>query len=497
MTNDSSIGTEKKYKILLLEDVESDAEIVKDTVLTGGINAEFIVASTEKAFISSLVSFSPDLVLADYTLTNFDGLTALKIVRKQDTLIPFIFITGTLSIAKAVDTLHHGATDFILKENIGTLPKAIIRSLRELKYMLAVKEVEKRFHIMANSAPVMIWMADEQNQAMFLNRTMFEYTGLEKPDEHSIKWTELVHEQDRQEVIEKIQEGFTNGEEFTIECRFRKFDDEYFWFYTKGIPHTDSRGNFVGFVYSAIDFSDQKKLNKEKDSFLGIASHELKTPLTTIKAYNQLLVRLVEQSDSKTPDEQLLTYLQETGKSIERMKTLINGLLDVSRIQLRQDEYLMERTSFCPLIRHVADSFKLDDDLHKIIIDCDEEVYVKADSEKLIQVFTNLIENAIKYSPEGGNIQIKVKNSEHDALISICDQGIGMNDEDINRIFDRFFRSEKDSSKYPGLGIGLYLVSQIVKAHQGRVWAHSEPGKGAEFFVSLPLFLENGKNTNG
>lgn len=497
MTEALSVGEKQRSKLLLLEDMMSDAEIIKEEVLNSGIQADFKVVATEEAFVKCLDNWKPDIILADYTLINFNGLKALKLVRERSELIPFIFVTGTLSIEKAVDTLHNGATDFILKENISSVSKAVLRAFKELRHLRAVEESEKRFRIMANSAPVMIWIANEQNLPVFFNRTMHDYTGLTNMAEDSVRWTDLLHEYDQSRVIEIVEEGFSNKEEFAVECRYRKFDGEYNWFYTKGVPHMDNYGEFAGYIYSAIDFTEQKKLDDERDSFLSIASHELKTPLTTIKAYNQLVIRLLEQSEEIIFDNQVLEFLKESEKSIDRMKTLITSLLDVSQIRLKQDEYIFNTISLCPVIVNIADSFKVDDSIHRILITCKDDLMVHGDRDKLVQVFTNLLENAIKYSPDGGDIHINIYRDGDDAVTSFRDNGIGMSDKDMNRIFDRFFRSEKDSSKYPGLGIGLYLVSQIIKAHHGRVWVHSKPGKGAEFFISLPLFLENGKNTNG
>ncbi|MFA0963991.1 ATP-binding protein [Roseivirga sp. BDSF3-8] len=489
----------KAYRFLLLEDVKTDAEIVKEVLSSSGIEAEYKVVATELAFKEQFEKWAPDVILADYTLIDFDGLSALKHVRDRNKLIPFIFVTGTLSIEKAVDTLHNGATDFILKDNISTLSKAVVRAIREFKHLKGLEESENRFSVMADSAPAMIWVTDQHNTPVFFNKTMYEYTGIDSKAALKDRWRELLHEEDRQGVEDVIDQGFQERKEFTIEYRYLHKSGEYRWFYTRAIPRTDSLDEFVGYIYSGIDYTDQKRLDDERDSFLGIASHELKTPLTTLKAYNQLMIRMVNEdfTDQETFKKQSKYFLEESEKSIKRMKRLITALLDVSRIQLNQAVYFHEPLNLCNLLEHTVDDFKLDINHHKMVFSCDEDLMVKGDDDKLVQVFSNLIENAIKYSPDGGEVRIKAYRDGDNVVTSIRDFGIGMSDKDINKIFTRFFRSQKDSSKYPGLGIGLYLVSQIVKAHHGLVWVNSQPGEGAEFFVSLPLFLENGKNTNG
>lgn len=230
------------------------------------------------------------------------------------------------------------------------------------------------------------------------------------------------------------------------------------------------------------NISNRKELESQKDTFISIASHELKTPVTTIKAYNQLLLR---QSD-KHQSTNSMHILMKMHNQIERLITLINDLLDVSRIQ--SGKMVLQKNAFFidELVRQIADEFSQSVPTHRIHVLKTQHIVVNADVEKIQQVIVNFITNAIKYSPEGSDINIWVDSTNEKVVVGVQDSGRGISKEQQQKIFDRFYQVTESGVKRQGLGLGLYISNQIISYHKGRIWVISEPGRGSEFYFSLP-----------
>ncbi|MEO6683252.1 MAG: HAMP domain-containing sensor histidine kinase [Ginsengibacter sp.] len=240
------------------------------------------------------------------------------------------------------------------------------------------------------------------------------------------------------------------------------------------------------------EFNSQKdKLQKEtlqlvqnRDEFFSMASHELKTPVTSLKAYTQLL--LMEGNDFVNEDG--TNMLKKMDQQINKLVALINDLLDTSRLQYGNMEYPKEVLKLNHLVTEVIQEIKMPNPEHKIIFQKNINGMIHGNPDRLRQVINNLIGNAIKYAPDSNEILIRLDKKEDKIQFSIKDFGYGIREEDRPFIFDRFFRvSENNLNTYPGLGVGLYISNEIIKNHEGRMWLESELQKGSIFFFELPL----------
>jgi PAS domain S-box-containing protein len=225
-----------------------------------------------------------------------------------------------------------------------------------------------------------------------------------------------------------------------------------------------------------------------REEFLSIASHELKTPLTTVKGYSQILGRLLRRPNADT--DRLIRLADQLQEQLSRFETLIADLLDVSRIQQRGLELRPEPTDMIELIRMVISRFEYPaepDPRHHFVISGPDEMHGIWDPDRLDQVLTNLISNAVKYSPEGGAIEITVSLQEDEQVeLAVIDQGIGIPLEEQSQLFRPFARSETVQRAISGVGLGLYISQQIVARHGGTIWLESEPGVGTRFALLLP-----------
>ncbi|MDX1761327.1 MAG: PAS domain S-box protein [Christiangramia sp.] len=227
-------------------------------------------------------------------------------------------------------------------------------------------------------------------------------------------------------------------------------------------------------------FEKVKTLSEKKDEFIALASHELKTPLTTIKGYLQILEKKVEEPKSKL-------FLSKTLNQANRLNDLIDDLLNMSRIEAGKLEFHYEEFDLRQVLLDIVETFNYSESSHKLITNLGEEsVKVNADKHRIEQVINNLLSNAVKYSPNADKVYLNLKSQGGKATVLVKDEGLGLSQEQQKNVFNRFYRAESTKG-INGLGLGLYLTKQIMDAHNGSLAVNSEEGRGSEFYFSLPL----------
>ena len=253
-------------------------------------------------------------------------------------------------------------------------------------------------------------------------------------------------------------------------------------------PLYDERKRLVNIIVNVDDITRFREDEEVKNTFTSIISHELKTPVALIKGYAQTLARPDASWDAETARQSLQIIEEEA----DRLERLINNLLDVSRIQAGGLKLDFAEVDMLPLVSKVVKAYRTQTETHELTVDFSQPLPpVWGDEERLRQVLTNLIGNAIKYSPEGGAIRVggwlEQAEGSPRVVLFVADQGIGIPQEEIAKIFDRYYRVDSTLRRSTaGTGLGLFLSKAIVDAHGGQIWARSEPGKGATFFIALP-----------
>ncbi len=230
-------------------------------------------------------------------------------------------------------------------------------------------------------------------------------------------------------------------------------------------------------------FKESQEAISLRDEFISVASHELKTPITSMKIFTQILQKNAElDKDSKT-----LPTLEKMDRQINKLTELIYNLLDISKIQAGRLEYTMKDFSFDEMIKDLIEIHQHISTRHTLVLKNNRKQTIYGDEDRLSQVVSNLITNAIKYSPNAKSIEIKITSSKKFIKVAVKDSGIGMSKEHFDKIFNRFYRvSDSDDQTYPGLGIGLYICKEIITRHQGNLWVESFPDKGSIFYFTLP-----------
>lgn len=349
-------------------------------------------------------------------------------------------------------------------------------------------ESESKFRLLANSMAQLVWTGDVEGNLNYFNQAVYDYSGFNYEDLQKEGWLQIVHPDDREENIIKWNQAISTGEYFIVEHRFKRSDGQYRWQLSRAIPQRDVNGNIQMWVGTSTDIHEIKENEQQKDFFISMASHELKTPITSIKGYVQILMSMYKVDK----DEFLHSSLKTINKQIITLTALITDLLDLSKIKSGSLQLSKEKFCINPLVKEIIKEVQLTQPDCVIDFAGDADAIVNADRDRIGQVLINLLTNAIKYSPFNKNIYVNSKLVENKIEVTVTDSGIGINKTDQQKIFQRFYRvSGKDEKTFPGFGIGLFIASEIINRHEGFIGVESEPGKGSVFYFSLPILKEN------
>ncbi|MEO8884874.1 MAG: ATP-binding protein [Mucilaginibacter sp.] len=345
---------------------------------------------------------------------------------------------------------------------------------------LALQENEKLFRFLTDAIPHKLWTAGPDGKATYYNRGWYDYTGTQNFEELRARIWDILHPEDREVARISWPKAMLTGEDSVIEHRFRRHDGQYRWHLSRYSAHKDDEGNIKLWVGTSTDIHEQKENEQRKDEFLSIASHELKTPLTSIKAFNQLMKR------AKDDEGRLNNFIEKSAEHIYRLEKLISDLLDVTKINSGKLNYNIEPFDFKEMLKESVENMQYNTS-HEIILETTPAIRYNGDRYRLEQVMNNLLSNAIKYSPQGKKIIINATIADGNITVSVQDFGIGIAPEDLDRLFDRYYRVDNTAMRFEGLGLGLFISSEVLKRHQGSLCVKSELGKGSTFYFSLPL----------
>ncbi len=341
----------------------------------------------------------------------------------------------------------------------------------------------ENFKFLAENIPVIVWSALPDGELNYFNKRWYEYTGLTESESMGSGWFSAMHSDDVEQAIEAWNFSTGSGNRFQIECRIKKSgDDIYRWHFAHALPFKNKNGYIEGWFGICTDIDHQKKTIEEKDDFISMASHELKTPVTTLKGFTQILLQGFKESGN----EQASSALTIMDNQITKLTRLITDLLDATKINAGQMKYDEQVFDFNTLVHETVYEMKLAADDHPIKTVLSETKMIKGDRNRIGQVLTNLIANAVKYSPKGSAVIISSVAKNRKIQCCVEDFGSGIPQEKHSRLFTRFFRvSEDKTNTFPGMGLGLYISMGIIKKHHGNMWLQSEPDHGSRFFFSL------------
>jgi PAS domain S-box-containing protein len=503
-------------KILIVEDNHSDADLLCRELKKSGLAFECEVVQTRKGYEQALETYQPDLILSDYSLPSFDAVSAFKIKQVNHPLTPFIIISGVIGEENAVELIKSGVTDYVSKAKLFTLPTKISRALddaqlrkeklviaKELKMLnlelltlnkeletrvvnrtTALRESERRFRSMMETIPQIAWTNTVDGKVDYYNQRWYDYTGLDSMATNSQGFKVAIHAEDLDLALagfSSILKGIEGGE---FQIRIRRADDIYRWHLIRLMPIKAEENTIQLWVGTATDIQELRLLQQYKDDFISIASHEIKTPITSLKGSLQMLDRI----KNNPPSELSFKLIAQASKSLSKVNVLIEDLLNASMANQGQLNISRQRFNLFELVSSCVEELALVS--HVVKISGDKDVEVLADTIRIEQVLVNFITNAVKYAPDAKAIQIDIESVDNHVKVSVSDQGPGIPSEKIRYLFDRYYQVSNASLLYTGLGLGLYICEEIIKKHHGQIGAQSELNSGSIFWFTLPLIDE-------
>ncbi|RFZ82033.1 PAS domain S-box protein [Mucilaginibacter terrenus] len=341
----------------------------------------------------------------------------------------------------------------------------------------------EHFKVLTNNITQMTWTNLPDGSVNSYNQQWYKYTGTNFETAGDFGWKAVIHPDDLAAVLARFDFSLQTGVPYEHENRYRRHDGVYRWHLNRANPLRNDEGEIIYWVGTATDIDDQKQEMERKDEFIGIASHELKTPLTSLKGYLQLI------SGYKKDELPAIVknHLSKATVAVNKLQTLVSDLLDVSKIKAGKLEYAKTSVSINNMVAQCVENAKHIYSTYDFQTEISEDYIIQGNQERLEQVLMNLLNNAVKYSHVNKHITVNTSRHQGMVRVSVKDKGIGLSADQKDRIFERFYRVEDKKNMTSGLGMGLYISKEIISNHGGIISVESEPNQGATFYFELPI----------
>jgi len=450
--------------------------------------------------LKKILKKSYALIILDVQMPGMDGFEVAEAIsgysKARD--IPILFLSAASTDKKFITKGYSaGAMDYITKPidpdilllKVKTfyrlyqqnqelnLIQASLRSEIEFRKKVE-RELEERaveLHSILESIPQIAFTTSADGNIEYVNEAWLDYSS-------SRQEFPPTHPDDNVDLARQWQKTVASGRALELEIRVRRNDSsEYRYHLLRATPVREG-DHITKWVGTFTDIEDQKQTVKKKDEFISIASHELKTPLTTIKAYVQLLDRSIGA------DEPTRMYVERTLVQVQKLDSLIVDLLDLSKIENGKLMFNKKTFDFESTLSNAVEMIRQTYPDYKIVRKGRADVEVFGDETRIEQVIINYLTNAVKYSPDQKEVVIETGTREDaQVFVRVRDYGIGIGKEHQQHIFSKFYRAEEAANRFQGLGIGLYICAEIIRRHEGTFGVESEPGQGATFYFSVPF----------
>jgi PAS domain S-box-containing protein len=370
----------------------------------------------------------------------------------------------------------------------------------------AASESQERFRMLADNMSQFAWIADAQGLIFWYNQRWYDYTGTTLEEMQGWGWKKMLHPEYVDRVVERIQRSWDTGDPWEDTFPLRGKDGNYRWFLSRALPIRDEQGNIVRWFGTNTDVTEQREMankiaqqaeqladeSRRKDEFLAMLGHELRNPLAPIRTAVHLLA-LHERGSQNAIQQQAREIIE---RQVANLTRLVGDLLDVSRVISGRIHLNRLSLDLNQVVKHAIETVTplIEQRKHELVLHlCDAPIWANADATRMEEVFVNLLNNAAKYTSDGGRIEVWCEGMPGDKFVQVRvrDNGIGIDKNLLPRIFDLFTQADRSLARSEGgLGIGLSLAHRLVELHGGTIEAHSPPpGRtvGSEFIVKLPL----------
>ncbi len=496
--------------ILFVEDLITDYELALYEIKKADHKVTSLRVDTEDEYVKALNNFQPDIIISDYIMPRFNGMTALNIKKQLAPDIPFIMLTGSTNEETAVQCMKAGADDYVIKEHIKRLPLSLKSALDNAEIKKEVRrtnqEMARRELLLRNAVnnlPSTFTIYDCEGRIEYMNDYGLALAGLSAKDAVGKKETEVFCDEITGNYIQALEKTFKTRETQVIECLINYTNTSRYVIYYF-VPTLDENNNIYKVLGIAYDITERREAEEKlkdaikraeeydllKSAFLANISHEIRTPLNAIMGFAQMIRK------SYAGDEQLVSYVDIIMLSGNQLLDIIKEMIEISQLAAGKSNVNISTFLVSDLMKEMEDNMKtleeakikqgLDFELDLQILKSDQ-YRITTDREKLNQILRNLISNAFKFTYQGKITFGCRKDEKAKWHFYVKDTGIGIEDEKLDMIFDVFRRGDETFTRQVGgVGLGLTICRALVNLLGGEIWVKSEPGKGSEFHFYLP-----------
>jgi len=512
-----------RARILLVDD--HPANLIALEAILAPLGAELVAATTSREALRAVLRGEFAVILLDVQMPEMDGfeLAAVIKTRERSRRTPIIFLTAIHSEPSKIFLGYaQGAVDYLLKPFDPEILRSKVSVFVELwKQREQIKEQQARIHAqdreeqerkselryrtLTDSMPGCIWAATPDGRIYYANRRWLEYSGREATPE-GFGFFGALPPEDEARVRAKWLAAIQDHKRLELEVRLRGSEGDYRWHLLRTEPELDKTGASVNWIASAFEIDTQKRMeeeraqllareqaarraaevaNRAKDDFLATVSHELRTPVASISAHVESLLK-----PGRPIDDETRKYLNVVAAESDRLGSLVDDVLSLARADADELHLDVRAVDVPEIVDHVCEALaplarreRTMSLLHSSALDLPRAM---ADRDRLTQVLTNLVRNAINNTPDGGIISVETVQAVDRVVITVSDTGIGIEPQDLLRVFDRFYRTDQSRAQGTGgSGLGLAIVRDLLTAMGGSITAESTPGVGSVFRVSL------------
>lgn len=507
-----------QLRVLIVDDDELDRSAIRRCLVQSGVALSVDEAATAADARATIRPGAFDCVILDYYMPGVDNLALLQSIREITSDMPVIILTGRGDEQTAVDFMKAGALDYLVKASM--TPERLASTCRHAVQMASaaaaqrditgrLREREAEFRALANSIPQMAWIADADGRRYWYNDRWYEFTGLRADQSLGLGWRLALHPDHRVPVYDAQASAIARSEPWEYTVPIRSKDGTYRWFLVRAMPFRSGDGKATRWFGTNTDITERldaertlaengarlraalaleqsargeaERASRARDDVLAIVAHDLRNPIHTITLCTEALLGQTAEND---PRQRSIGVMKRCAKTTER---LIADLLDVARIEAGTLRVRKEPVELQALITDTLEQFEVAGLARKVAIRSEMQPgipVVIGDRERLMQVLSNLLGNALKFTPERRTITVQATMAGDAVYISVEDAGSGIAEADLPHIFDRYWQASRQGSA--GAGLGLAICKGIVEAHGGRIWATSTVGRGTMVSFTLP-----------
>lgn len=499
---------DRRYKILLIEDNKLDQMAFERLVRQENLPYEMAIAGSVSEAEKQLSSQDFDAAIIDYFLGDGTAFDVMELI----TDVPMILATGAGDEEIAVRAMKAGVSDYLIKDvdrnYLKVLPEIIKNVIHRNKIEHELKEyhekleslVEERtrqfveekelLSVTLSSMGDAVIAVDADRKIMLFNKVAEQLTGrkfseIEGTAAYGV--IQIIDEETNKPTKNLIDKVFTsnNVESTTGRKALIVADGSVRPISATAAPIYSENGDMIGVVMVFRDMSHERQIDQMKDEFISLVSHELRTPLTSIKAYTETIL-----SNPNIDAQDRNNFLFIIDEESNRLADLVDDILEISRLDDKPSAGSPKPVDVAGVINYVSSALRPLADKKNITLKTEigeKNTQFLGDEGNIRSIVTNLVNNAIKYTPDNGQVSVNIEYSDKELAIRVTDTGIGIPKEEIGKIFSRFYRINHANKKIKGTGLGLAVVKRIVTSYNGRIEVESRPNQGTTFTIFLPL----------